>query len=428
MSLDSDVALIGTGLAPLVAASILLAEGKSVLLLNPDYDFFREDSELPLDPLWPFNSNFISVQRLKRNSPEQVLNELRPNFPGAVEVWPSDKKTSGFRDPMAPYTRVRQRLWLQNASGPSRMEQARAWEFLESLYVEGSDAGLNPQIVEGISALKKFPGFIGTGAEADSVKGLLLPKLCDVDVSRYRGGYLEFVQERLESEKIFNEVSQIHFVPKGLRFHALGASHSAYIHEGVYVFWTPQLSNWVLTQAKESEAKPILPQGLRLWEQWSLTPVGSAAPAPILDPTSVGGMNDLLAWTEVEGAPGETNPGKRLSLLRAGPLIDSRVLQPGMGGSSLSGAEASWASSGSFTALWDLCREFLKWEKFSVSSMRPRMVFEWPEDNPKGFNWQIPGRGVKATVVGGCDGPIFDVVRRTRAALGVSHPEKEGGA
>ncbi len=51
MTFDSDVALFGTGVAPLVAANHLLVQGKSVLLLNPDWDFFLEDSELPLDPM-----------------------------------------------------------------------------------------------------------------------------------------------------------------------------------------------------------------------------------------------------------------------------------------------------------------------------------------------------------------------------------------
>jgi predicted oxidoreductase len=37
---DSDFALIGTGVAPLVAASSLISQGKSVLVLNPDFFFF----------------------------------------------------------------------------------------------------------------------------------------------------------------------------------------------------------------------------------------------------------------------------------------------------------------------------------------------------------------------------------------------------
>ena len=79
-SFDSDVALIGTGLAPLVAASHLLSQGKSVLVLNPDFDFFLEDSELSLDPLLPLSSAGLDPKRLAANLPEQVLSQLRPRF------------------------------------------------------------------------------------------------------------------------------------------------------------------------------------------------------------------------------------------------------------------------------------------------------------------------------------------------------------
>ena len=51
MQIECEVALLGTGLAPLLAAQALSRQGHSVLLLNPDHDFFRENSELPLEPL-----------------------------------------------------------------------------------------------------------------------------------------------------------------------------------------------------------------------------------------------------------------------------------------------------------------------------------------------------------------------------------------
>src|SRR5688572_3799192 len=87
MSFDSDVALVGTGLAPLVAAAHLLAQGKSVLVLNPDFDFFLEGSELPLDPLLSFGPEPVSPARLASSRLEHALAELRPEFPGAVEGW-----------------------------------------------------------------------------------------------------------------------------------------------------------------------------------------------------------------------------------------------------------------------------------------------------------------------------------------------------
>src|ERR1700722_19873625 len=101
---DSDVALIGTGLAPLVAASHLISQGKSVLVLNPDFDFFLEDSEMELDPLLPLTTASLDPQRLKANLPEQVHAELRPFFPGAVESWaPGVPESAGFHDADAPH-------------------------------------------------------------------------------------------------------------------------------------------------------------------------------------------------------------------------------------------------------------------------------------------------------------------------------------
>src|SRR3954454_2505190 len=107
MPLDSDVALLGTGVAPLIAAQHLLTQGKTVLLLNPDWDFFLEDSELPLDPMF---HGKVTIDRLRRSGPEHALAELRPEFPGAVEFW-AGKSEVGFHDPEAPHVRQRARLW-----------------------------------------------------------------------------------------------------------------------------------------------------------------------------------------------------------------------------------------------------------------------------------------------------------------------------
>src|SRR5277367_6361899 len=108
MPSDSDVALLGTGVAPLVAAQHLISQGKSVLVLNPDRDFFLEDSELPLDPLLPRPSS----TRISESLPDRALSELRPHFPGAVEFWSSDSTPSGFHDASAPHVRSRDRIWI----------------------------------------------------------------------------------------------------------------------------------------------------------------------------------------------------------------------------------------------------------------------------------------------------------------------------
>ena len=93
---DCDFALIGTGVAPLVAASHLISQGKSVLVLNPDFDFFLEDSEMELDPLLPLTASGLDPKRLAANLPEKVLAELRPFFLVLLKVGLRELESSGF--------------------------------------------------------------------------------------------------------------------------------------------------------------------------------------------------------------------------------------------------------------------------------------------------------------------------------------------
>ena len=385
MPVDCDVALLGTGVAPLVAASHFLAEGKSVLLLNPDWDFFLENSELPLDPLWPVGKKTLASQRLFRSLPERVLSELRPEFPGAVETWPG---SSGYHDYGAPHVRLRGRLWMN-------FDQ----ELLEEVYVEASDAGLNPQLLEGLPASRRFPGFSGPGAE--DCRGLLVPKLCDVDVYRYRNGLLEFVRERLGPERLLCNALQIEIMPGGVRFHAEGAPKTARIRERMLVYWTPRLSQWILSQAKKRNITPTQPTGARLWEQWSLISKESLGEGT--DCGAVGMLDDTAVWAEVEGAP--SAPLTRLSVLRAGKLVRLDAMSLPEGGMSL-------ASSESFKALSSLCSGFLKWDRFSIRSLRSRALFEWDRETP----WSLSKGEPEVRVIPACDGWLTDVVRVARAS------------
>ena len=411
MALDSDVAdfaLLGTGVAPLVAATHLLAQGKSVLILNPDWDFFREDSELPLDPLWPVSSRNVTPQRLARNSPEHALQQLRPDFPGAIELWSGPETGgAGYRDAYAPHVRQRARLWISSGE----LARARGWETMEDMYVETSDAGLNPQLLEGPIAAKRFPG-IGRQEGTDDLRGLLLPKLSDVDVNRYRNGLLEFVRERLGPKRVICAATQVEPIAEGVRFHSGGAPRTARLNEGMLVFWTPRLSQWVLTQAqthgKKSETPLVNPTGVRLWEEWMLN---SREP---LDPGIVGVFEGMTAWAELEGAPDpRVERLFRLAVLRAGPLVPLsglNVPQSGM----------TWASAESFASLSRLSHGFLGWERFSISSMRPRAVLEWKDAIPhdSAVCWAFSRGSIQVKVVSGCDGPIVDVVRTARLACG----------
>jgi hypothetical protein len=389
MSLDSDVALLGTGVAPLVAASHLLAQGKSVLLLNPDWDFFLEDSELPLDP---FLKQAPTVKSIQNNSPEHALATLRPDFPGPIEFWSATADRDGYYDPTAPHVRQRGRLWI------SSLERDRLWNWgsLEDLYVEASDAGMNPLILDGIAATRRFPGL---SSHHGTFRGLYIPKFYDVDVTRYRNGLLEFVRERLGPERMIRAISQVERMPEGIRFYSKDSSHTARIKEGLLVFWTPRLSPWIFHQAKKTEVRPKLPQGVRLWEQWIL----NSREAP--DPSTVGMFGDMAVWADIEGAPTRTIT-PRLSVLRAGPLVTlEEMTHPKIG--------MTWASADSFRALSMLCNDFLKWDRFSVRAMKARAIFEWDKPTP----WMLAEANPWVRVIPACDGPLVRVVQTARSSL-----------
>lgn len=409
MSLDSDVAILGTGVAPLIAANRLLIEGKSVLLLNPDWDFFQEDSELPLDPLWPVTPKTLAAKRLMQSSPEEALAALRPDFPGAIELWPRPASGEGYHDADAPHVRARSRIWFQPVDRTREERRVRYWEALEAMYLDASEAGLKPQLLDGIVGMSRFPGFTSraTAAErtfGEDFKSVLVPKICDVDVSRYRNGLLEFVRERLGAGKIITAAAQVDLMPGGVRFHAGGSPRTARIREGVLVFWTPRLTQWVEAQVKKTATAAMKPRGIRLWEEWSLIS------RERLDPSIIGTFENMAVWAETEGAP---DPQKsalgRLAVLRTGPLVPlenaasvvSKLLE-----------EIDWASSDSFRSIARLCHDFLNWDKFSVRSMKPRAIFEWEEPG----SFRLSETSVPVDVICACDGPLFEVVRSARVA------------
>jgi hypothetical protein len=191
-------------------------------------------------------------------------------------------------------------------------------------------------------------------------------------------------------------------MPGGVRYHANGVSRTARLNEGLLVFWTPRLSPWVLGQAKKAELKPELPAGVRLWEQWSL--VSREA----LDPGVIGVFRDMAVWAEVEGLPRpETHRIDSLAVLRAGALVPLETINSPEGG-------LSWASAESFSAISELCHHFLKWDRFSVRSVRARAIFEWEQRR----TWRLARAGDDRSVfvVPACDGPLAEVARNARAA------------
>jgi hypothetical protein len=101
-------------------------------------------------------------------------------------------------------------------------------------------------------------------------------------------------------------------------------------------------------------------------------------------------------------------PIDRLAILRAGALVSMDQMVSPEGGQ-------SWASAESFGAVSELCHRFLKWDRFSVRSVRPRAIFEWENR----ATWKL-GRDddSQILVVPACDGPLTEVARNARLACG----------
>lgn len=394
MQLNRDVALIGTGLAPLIAAASLISQGRSVLVLNPDSDFFLEDSELPLDPLafGHDSQRRFDIARLKRSLPESVLETLRPDFPGAVELWSSSSSVSAsdaspsgrVRDVQdAPFVRARSRLMVSGL-GPDPVWK---WSELEDQYLKLSDAGLRPQILEGLQAVRKFPGM---AALSEEYRALSIPKLCDVDVSRYRLGMLEFIKERLGSEGMISSAHPIERTVDGLRFRSDGKSRVARIHEATYVFWTPLLSSWIRDQFRDasSAVKPVEVK-TQSWEQWTLL---SRDP---INPAFAGHYQELLVWGEEQGMP--QGSSHALSVLRA--------------------CQAGWVSDDALKSLSRLCSDFLGWDRFSVRALRTRSLMDWSSVPEARTSWTLDNQMPPLHVIPRSDGAVFDVVRAARQGV-----------
>ena len=402
MHLEGEIILIGTGIAPLAAASHFLAQGKSPILINPDLDFFLENSELPFDPLL---NRSLSTEKLISNSPQSALQEIQPIFPGAVELWPqASKDQKGFYDPTAPHLRQRGRLWMTDFTE----QGSEDWERLESIYIETSDSGLSPQILDGLPAIRRFPG---ASSYTDLYRGLYLPKLWDVDLNRFRVGLLDYLREKIPTHRVIPSASQMEITPEGVRFYSHGMQHTARATQSVLIFWTPRLTSWLAHQSRQHGFKLDSPLGVRLWEQWFLNL--SDPPSP----HTIGVYKDMAVWAHYEGAPSQngTEPKRsslfpqthqpELTVLASNQFIPFRDLDSIL-------SNIHWASTASFRDLSHLCLDFLKWDLFSIRSFRARALFDWRENQAltQSFSPAFP----RTQIISRCDGPLVSVLKTVR--------------
>ncbi len=403
MSASVDVVIIGNGLASLIAARILLEDGLRPLLLNPDDDFFREDSELPFQPLSGQESQ-TDVPLIHAQQAEKMLEVLRPHYPGSVEFWSeaSSKKTE-VRNSFAPFVRSRHWLWLSDGfvrsdHGGSRISLAN----IEQLFVEASDVGLSAQWLDGLAALRKLPGFSlkkirERAHDHEQHQGTLISGMGDVDVNRYRTGLLEFLRERLGRESVVVGAGSLELVEEGIRYSVNGSARVALPARGSMVMWTPKISGWLTNLQSRLSWRLPRPRGYQVWEHWSL--VSREA----VDPTTIGIFRNATIWAETDGAPTRA-PIHRLGILRFAGLYQSELE-----------ASGKWLGVESFAHIESLARELLGWDGLTIRAMKVHTLLDWRNSEMVSKKWGKAGLPIH--LVPGSDGSAISIVQHVSEAV-----------
>lgn len=390
MRLKVDYLLVGTGVAPLLAAQRLTGRGETVAIINPDADFFLEKSELPLDLLSFESTNTDLVQRFSNNDPVTVYKDLIPEFPGALEMSREEGEhlPSEFQVQSAPWIRFRHRLWI----APTR---SKGLDKIESLYLQSLDLGFKPKWLEGVSLAKRFPGFSARRLEerdVDSWAGFLGPRFGDIDVVRYRTGMLEFVREKLGREKILTSTHVVDITKRGVMVQGPhGPPALIEVDHAVLQFWTPKMER-PLRQGLEKHAVRLLSEfdeavKRELWEEWDLI---SRDP---VNPFVVAHFESMRVWSFGEGPP-PAGGYSRIKIMRKE-------------------SSTSLLGNQSFQEVFKLVFGFMGWERFTVRSMSPRVFYRWKSTTPLEYD----SDGIKTLIIQGCDGPLHWIARQVRKAI-----------
>ncbi len=349
-----DTVLIGTGLAPLVTAIRCLQEGQTVALVNPHRDYFLEDTELPLDLTLSDGAFFDQIQR---ESLDHLGEMIRRPFPGPLEWVKGAEPISNHE---GAWLRARNRIRVQRKE-VNELSMGRV-HALEELYLKLSEVGVKAQWLEGWSAVKSFPGINLTRVtqqrkdELERYVGLWIPRGLDLSIDLYRMGILDFLREKLDSDHLLLDCSQITLQSGGLRFVSGGQVKQIRAERSVLVYWTPALSHWIKSESQRLGVSPRSPVSLRPWEEWSVISRDPIA----LD--HVGMYLGGMAWAQ---SPGQL-----------------QVLLPGVPG--LEDEQPDWVNASSFEGLLGLLQGLLGWERYSIRSLRTHALWDWG-DRPQRF-------------------------------------------
>jgi hypothetical protein len=331
-------------------------------------------------------------KRFNNNLPEQVYRDLIPEFPGAIEMWKQEsdnqEEVVSFRVESAPFIRHRHRLWVAPA-GSSGVDR------LESLYLRALDLGWKPKWLEGLALAKRFPGFSGRNLEARNIDrwvGFLGPRFGDIDVARYRSGLLEYVREKLGRDNIMTGAHLLDIDSKGVRYQlASGLPTNIEVAQSVLYFWTPGMERMLRSQLEKYQPR-LLPEfeasvQKQFWEEWDIL---SRDP---VHPEVVAQIEGLRVWSSGDGAP-PVGGWSHLKVMRREQ--SNQVLGQ--------------------SSIHDVSRlgfEVLGWDRFTVRSVSPRVLYRWVSTPPL----QYDADGLSSYIIRACDGPLHWIAGKIRRAV-----------
>jgi hypothetical protein len=381
-----DYVLIGTGLAPLIAARELMDLGKSVGILNPLRDFFLENGELPVD---------LKGGELSRNL-DQVADLLSPYYPGNVErlnLSSLRKKVEApeYRDPLAPAVRLREKVIA--ASSPRDRDRLEA-HYVARMGNEGDARHL--QWIEGLMVTRRFPGFSKKAGSADGVQGLWERSVVEMDVQRYCSGILDFLLERIEPSGIQYSVEDVQVHGSILKFRAAktgSGMQSWEVREHVLIFCSPAMMPLIRELARDCDRSDSTGLGsyeVIQWEKWNVSSRDA------VDPGLIGVYGDLWIWADYQGDEG-----------LVGPIDLAAVLRPV--------SKGGVASEGTFQDLSLLFHEFLGWDRFSVRGVQVYHQLVFHQTPASILKLRNSERMVR--LVTGVDGPPWQIVSQAKAAV-----------
>lgn len=391
MSLSVDYLLVGTGVAPLLAAQRLMNRGETVAVFNPDSDFFLENSELPLDLLHFKTTDSDLNTRFASNQSEQVYKDLIQEYPGALEIWKEEDRDllkKNFRVSSAPWIRQRNRVWV----APSGSEAASK---VESLYLRALDLGWKPQWLEGVSLAKRFPGFSThklQGRISEKWVGFVGPRFGDIDVHRYRSGLLEVVREKIPAQQMLLQVNILEMDERGVRFQLpTGSPQNIEVKKKTILFWTPKMEASVKKVIEKNSPRLLSQLGQtyskKFWEEWEILSREG------LNPGVVGHFESIRVWASGEGAP-PPEGWKVLKVLR-------RV------------SDSDRFNSQSFKEVSKIVLQFLGWSHFTVRNMSLRKFYRWKSEELIHIN----NGSAQAVIMRSCDGPLHWIAQQVRKVV-----------